>query len=86
MTINEERMSKTVSISYNRDSEVAKKEQKGFEKIGYVVTSTYWDDYDCGQILEYARGENREEVMERHNHHMKICREQREIRKYVVLY
>lgn len=67
----------SVSVSYNRPVDEAIAEQEKYEKQGYVVTSTYGNDYDCGNILEYAYGENREDVMKRHREHMEICNQQR---------
>lgn len=64
---------KSVSISFNRDVDVARKEQEKWESKGYVVTETYGTDWDCGQILELPEEDN--DVMERHFEHMRRCNE-----------
>lgn len=71
-------MIKSVSISYNRDINVADKEVQEWLNKGYVITETYWNDFDCGQILELPEEGN--DVMERHLNHVTICKKQAEWR------
>ena len=55
-----------VSVSFNAPLDEAVAEVKSLEKLGYLVVSTYGDDWDCGQILRYALGKEKDEVVEEH--------------------
>lgn len=67
-------------VSFNQDMRDAKKEIDLLEKEGYVVVESYGDDYDMGNIYEYALGEDKEEVLNRHRKHIEICEAQRKWR------
>ncbi|PLR99587.1 hypothetical protein [Bacillus sp. T33-2] len=67
------------SVSYNQDANVADKEVQTLLDKGYVITETYWNDFDCGQILELPDADN--DVLERHYDHVKRCEEQASWRK-----
>ncbi|MFV1457370.1 hypothetical protein, partial [Bacillus mycoides] len=49
------------------------KEQEDWESKGYLVTDTYGDDYDCGNVLELPETGN--DVVKRHVKHMERCKE-----------
>lgn len=66
-------MSKKVSVSYNQATDKAVKEQEGWESKGYLVTDTYGDDFDCGNVLELPEAGN--DVEKRHAEHMERCKE-----------
>lgn len=68
-------------VSFNQDMRDAKKEIDLLEKEGYVVVESYDEDYDRGNIYEYAFGEDREDVLKRHRQHISICELQRKFRE-----
>jgi hypothetical protein len=70
---------KQVSVSFNRPIDDAITECEQWEEEGYLVTETYWNDWDCGQILELPEEGN--DVHKRHLEHMAICEEQARWRK-----
>lgn len=65
---------KSISVSFNQPVDNAIEECERWEDKGYVVTETYGNDYDCGQILELPEEGN--DVMQRHLQHMERCRVQ----------
>jgi hypothetical protein len=73
-------MGKRAFVSLNQPVEDAAAEQFELMKDGYAVVGSYGDDFDIGNILEYAKGEDSEEVMIRHWEHTKYCIERKGIR------
>lgn len=74
-------MAKKEYVSFNQPIDNAVAEQGKLKEEGYVVVDSYGNDFDCGNILEYANGEDSLEVMERHLAHVKRCESQREWRQ-----
>lgn len=68
-------------VSFNQNMRDAEKEIELLEKEGYVVVDSYGDDYDMGNIYEFALGEDREDVLKRHRQHISICESQRKFRE-----
>lgn len=66
-------------VSYNQPVDKANAEVEKLEAQGYLVVETYWNDFNCGQILQLPKEDN--DVLEKHETHMEICREQTEWRK-----
>ncbi|MGD6876848.1 hypothetical protein [Bacillus infantis] len=62
-----------VFVSYNQDANEADKQVQNYLAKGYVITETYWNDFDCGQILEVPKENN--DVMKRHLDHLANCKE-----------
>jgi hypothetical protein len=63
----------------NQPVENAIKEQEEWESKGYLVTESYGNEWDMGNILELPEEGNG--VMERHKNHMQRCLSQSEWRK-----
>lgn len=74
-------MAKKEFVSFNQDMDNAKLEIEELEKQGYVVIDSYGDDCDMGNIYEYILGEDRDEVLKRHNEHIKRCEESKKLRE-----
>jgi hypothetical protein len=62
---------KQVSVSFNQPIDDAIAECEQWEQKGYIITETYWNDFDCGQILELPEQGN--DVVERHLEHIARC-------------
>lgn len=63
----------STSVSYNAPVDEANAEVEALEKQGYLVVSTYGNDWDCGQILRYALGEDRDNVVDLHITQLMKC-------------
>lgn len=76
---------KSASVSYNQNVNNANEQVENLEKQGYLVIESYWDDWDCGQIL--MKGETNEEkrnVKIRHQEHLLLCKEQQDKRNSIL--
>lgn len=63
----------SASVSYNAPVDQADAKVEALEKQGYLVVNTYGNDWDCGQILRYALGDDQDEVVEQHVNHLMSC-------------
>lgn len=66
-------MADKVWVSYNQPINKVLKEETNLEEKGYLVVDSYGNDFDIGNIFEYAHGEDSAEVFQRHYEHMKRC-------------
>lgn len=65
--------SRGTSVSYNAPVDEANAKCEKLEAQGYLIVETYGHDFDCGQHLEYALHENKDEVIEKHIKHLERC-------------
>ena len=77
-------MAKREYVSFNQDMDNAKEEIDQLISQGYIVVDSYGDDFDMGNIYEYALGEDREDVLKRHEEHIDRCETGRKIRKEIL--
>lgn len=68
-------------VSFNQDMDKAHEEIGQLGNKGYIVVESYGNDFDMGNIYEYALGEDKEEVYKKHYEHIKRCEESKKIRQ-----
>ena len=55
-----------VRVSLNKHVDQVLKEEEKYEKQGFLVVGDYKSENDFGHIMEWANGENRQDVLYRH--------------------
>ncbi len=67
-------MANKIKISFNAPTERIQKEIREIESLGYLVVGSYGNEFDMGNVYEYAHGEDKSEVELRHMKHLINCK------------
>lgn len=61
------------TVSYNAPVVEADAKCKALEDLGFLVVETYGSDFDMGQVLVFALGEDKETIVKNHVNHLISC-------------
>jgi len=64
-----EKMTEQVRVSFTNHVDQILAEEKMYEEKGFLVVDSYEEGQDFGHVMEWAKGENRVDVLTRHYEH-----------------
>ena len=67
-------------VSYNQPIDEAKYEEELLIKKGYVVVDSYGHDFDMGTVWEDATGNDKKDVLKRHDEYVKYLKNKEDIK------